>query len=522
MNRSTFAALFFGFAITPCHLFAEGGSPGDSNWPQWRGPASDGVAPGELVTEWSEEKNVLWKVATPGSGTGTPIVWGGKIYLAAAINTGRNAEAGAETGAAATGGFEPGAQFVQAPAPEDPDRRPPRRRFNFDGPLPDWMKEYDKDSDGKLNEEEQEAMRAAVRERFSGGGGRRRGGGGGGGGFGGGGQPTEVHQFVLLCYDLGSGEELWRKVAKEEVPHEGHHRDHGFASASPVTDGERLIVSFGSRGIFAFDMEGNKLWERDLGDMRTRAGFGEGASPALHGDVVVVPWDHEGDSFIVALNADTGDELWRKERDNATAWYTPLVVEFEGATQVVTASETQVCAYDLKSGDVIWRTEGLTGNVIPSPVTDGELVFAMSGFRGAKLRAIRLGAKGDLSEGEGVVWTADEGTPYVPSPLLYEGRLYFFQGNTNLLTCLDAKTGDVHYSRERVEGINGVYASPVGANGHVYLVGRDGNCVVIKSGDQLEVVATNELDENFDASAAVAGDRLLLRGHGHLYCIGAE
>jgi len=149
------------------------------------------------------------------------------------------------------------------------------------------------------------------------------------------------------------------------------------------------------------------------------------------------------------------------------------------------------------------------------------MVFAMSGFRGSKLRAIELGKTGKLTDGKGVVWTADEGTPYVPSPLLYDGRLYFFQGNSDILTCLDAKTGQAHYARERVDGLRGVYASPVGAGGNIYLVGREGTCVVIKSGDRLETVATNTLDEAFDASPVVVGNALFLRGHKHLYCISA-
>ncbi|MFP6875087.1 MAG: PQQ-binding-like beta-propeller repeat protein [Verrucomicrobiales bacterium] len=516
------------FALSALSLFAASNHrvAAADNWPQWRGPDASGAsASAKPVIEWGEGKNVLWKIETPGSGNGTPVVWDGKIYFVTAINTGKKPE----TDAAAEGGdkkeaaartLPPGVEFVQDPAPEpEPEPRPggDRRRRGFggfgDGPLPDFAKRFDKDEDGKLNDEEREAMRASFRGR----GGR---GGGGRGGFGSQ-KPTEIHQFVLVCLDASTGKEIWRKVAREELPHEGHHRDHGFASASPVTDGKHMVVSFGSRGIYGFDMKGNKLWEKDLGDMRTRAGFGEGASPALYKGVAVVQWDHEGDSFIVALNAESGDELWRKARPSGTSWSTPLVVEVDGKPQVITSSQASVKAYGLKTGDTIWETDGLTANVIPSPVSDGELVFAMSGFRGSKLRAIKLGGTGKLTEGKGVVWTADEGTPYVPSPLLYDGRLYFFQGNTSALSCLDAKTGKIHYSRERAEGLRGVYASPLGAAGHVYLLDREGNCVVIKAGDTLEVVASNKLDDAFDASPVLIGDNLLLRGKKHLYCIGA-
>ncbi len=502
------------FALILASLLASG--HGADNWPQWRGPAATGVSEsGKPVTEWSEEKNVKWKVEIPGSGTGTPIVWDGKMYLVTAIDTGKKAEGSDAPAATPNGGGQ------QAEDPPQGERR--RGGFgNFgDGPLPDFAKAYDKDNDGKLSEEEQAAMRAAFRNRRGAPGGGAPGGGGGGRGGFGSEKPTNVFQFVVLCLDAGTGKTLWQKVAREEVPHEGHHRDHGFASASPVTDGEHLVVSFGSRGIYCFDMDGNKAWEKDFGDMQTRAGFGEGCSPALHDGTVVVRWEHEGDSFLVALDVKDGKEIWRKERPKGTAWSTPLVIEHGDATQVVIAASGSVMAYDLKTGETIWETEGLTDNVIPSPVNNGEMVFAMSGFRGSKLRAIELGKKGKLTDGNGVAWAADEGTPYVPSPLLYDGRLYFFQSNSDILTCLDAKTGKAHYSRERVDGLRGVYASPVGAAGMVYLLGREGTCVVIKAGDALEIVATNKLDEAFDASPVVLGGALYLRGHKHLYCLAA-
>ena len=227
-------------------------------------------------------------------------------------------------------------------------------------------------------------------------GGRRPGGGRGFGSQ----KPTEVHKFILTCLDRKSGKTIWTKTATESVPHEGHHRDHGFASASPVTDGEHVYVSYGSRGVFCFDMDGEKKWEKDLGDMRTRAGFGEGTSPSLHGETLVIKWDHEDDSFIAALNKRTGDELWRKERDEQTTWSTPFVVESGGKPVIVATGAGMVAAYDLKRGDIVWQTEGLTGNPIPSPVTDGEFVYVMSGFRGSKALAIKLGKSGKLSGGQ--------------------------------------------------------------------------------------------------------------------------
>ncbi|HEX2974011.1 MAG TPA: PQQ-binding-like beta-propeller repeat protein, partial [Tepidisphaeraceae bacterium] len=332
-------------------------------------------------------------------------------------------------------------------------------------------------------------------------------------------QPAEPYQFVLLCLDRQTGKTLWQKVACERLPHEGHHPDHGFASYSPVTDGKHVFAYFGSRGLYCYDMQGNLKWQKDFGRMQTKMTFGEGSSPALADNAIIINWDHEGDDFIVALDTETGKELWRQKRDEQTSWATPLVVQHEGQTQIVTAATRRIIAYDLKSGKTIWECAGLTANVIPSPVAGDGMVFATSGFRGSALLAIRLGRTGDLTGTDAIAWSQKKGTPYVPSPLLYDGRLYFFSSNNGVLSCLDAKSGRPLIDGKRIDELDGVYASPVGASGRVYLVGRNGLTVVLKSSDTWEVLATNRLDEGFDASPAIVGTDLFLRGRGYLYCI---
>ncbi len=428
------------------------------NWPQWRGPEVNGTAPGsEPPVEWSETKNVKWKVKLPGSGTSTPIVWGERIFVTTAVPTG-------EKSAAA-----PAEATPPPPAPGQGERR-----------------------------------------------GRRFGPGGGGGGA-----PTEKHRFVLLCLDRATGKVLWEKAAREEVPHEGHHQDHGFASSSPVTDGQWVWAFFGSRGLHAYDFEGNLKWSKDLGRMRTRNAFGEGASPLLVGDTLVVNWDHEGDDFTAAFDKKDGRELWRQKRDEPTSWSTPLAVTHEGKTQVVVSATNRVRSYDLATGKLLWESGGMTTNVIPSPITANGMVYAISGFRGNALHAIKLGGSGDLTDSSSIAWKYDKKTPYVPSPLLSGDRLYFYSQNTAILSCLNAKTGAVLMDAERIEGMSGVYASPVAASGHVFLLGRNGEGVVIKDADKLEIVSTNKLDEKFDASPAIAGNELFLRGHQWLYCVAA-
>ncbi|MBL9172386.1 MAG: PQQ-binding-like beta-propeller repeat protein [Verrucomicrobiales bacterium] len=331
--------------------------------------------------------------------------------------------------------------------------------------------------------------------------------------------PATRQKFTVLALDRTTGKTRWERIARVQVPHEGHHKDHGFASASPVTDGEVLVASFGSYGIYGFTLKGDLLWEKDLGDMRTRNGFGEGSSPALFDNTVVVLWDHEGDDFIVALDRRTGSELWRVNREEPTGWSTPLILSSGGKPIVVVNGTNKVRAYDLATGRLLWEAGGQTANAIPSPVPFEDRVIVTSGFRGSALQVIRLGRSGDLTGSDAIVWNRSKNTPYVPSPLLYGTHLFYLSGNTAMLSIVDATTGTPGTDAERLPGIQGVYASPVGAAGRVYIAGRDGNTVVLKNALKLEVLATNKLDDGFDASPALSGADLLLRGRQSLYCI---
>ena len=236
--------------------------------------------------------------------------------------------------------------------------------------------------------------------------------------------PTEPYQFIVLCLDRGTGKLLWQRVARQEVPHEGHQENNTFASASPVTDGRLLLAYFGSRGLHCYDLEGNLKWEKEFGKMKTRMGFGEGASPALADGKVVINWDTEGDDFITALDAATGRELWRVPRDEPTGWSTPLVVDYNGQHQVIVNATKKVRAYDLDTGKEIWSCSGQTANAIPSPVTADGVVYLTSGFRCNALQAIRLGKEGDLTGSDAIIWSHPKSTPYVPSPLLTDNLLY--------------------------------------------------------------------------------------------------
>jgi outer membrane protein assembly factor BamB len=462
-----------------------------TNWHQWRGPEATGVAPsGNPPTEWSESKNIKWKVPIPGRGSASPIVWGDRIFVLTAIKTDRTAEE-AETARSA-----PRVQLVARA----------------------------KQGIGRENSSVQLAQREE-RPR-DGERGERGGRGGFGRGFGRGGfgidAPVHFHQFVVLCIDRQTGETIWQRTAREVVPHEGHHQTGSFASASPITDGKFLYASFGSRGIYCYDLAGDLQWDKDLGDMQTRMSFGEGSSPALSAGTLVVQWDHEGDDFIVALDARTGDEKWRIRRDEPSTWGTPLIVEAAGRQQVITSGSNRIRSYDLANGELVWECGGLGSNPIATPVTIDGLAIAMSGHHDPAGIAIPLSAKGDVTGSDEIAWQVEGFTPYVSTPVLYDETLYFVKSRNAILSSINAKTGETIIDQKRLPDMDSVYASPVAAQGRIYFSSREGVTVAIEHGPELKILATNELDEAIDASPAIVGNEMIVRGENHLYCIAEE
>ena len=329
--------------------------------------------------------------------------------------------------------------------------------------------------------------------------------------------------FQVLAYSADDGKLLWHRVASKHVPHETHYLDASWASATPATDGEMLYAHFGSNGTYAYTLDGEKVWQKDLGDMKTRNGFGEGTSPLIWQDLLLIAWDHEGDSFLVALDKKTGDEVWRVPRpEEASSWVTPIVVDPDGegelAAQVVLPGTGKSRGYDARTGKELWSLAGMTKNTIPSPVARNGVAYLMSGFRGNALQAIDLKrAKGDLEGHASVVFTHDRHTPYVPSPVLVDDNLCFIKHNKNGFTCLNADTGEVRFTEVRLPGIQNVYGSPVAAAGRIYVIDKDGTATVIKNGSTFEVLAENQLDEGVDSTPAIYGDSLFVRGRKHLY-----
>ena len=327
-------------------------------------------------------------------------------------------------------------------------------------------------------------------------------------------------KFIVLAFDRKSGNIVWERTAVEALPHEGIFKDGSWASASPITDGEYLLAFFGSSGLYCYDLEGNMQWQTDLGQMDIFFDFGEGCTPTLYGDTVIVNWDHEGQSFIAALDKRTGSEIWRTYRDETTTWSTPIVVTIDGKLQIITSGNQRTRGYDFQTGELIWEAGGLHLNTIPTPVFKDGIVYVATGFQKQVMQAIRAtGAKGDVTGTAAIIWQQQKDAPYTPSLLLYDDVLYGLKSNKGILSCYDPNTGEAHYGPQRLPGIKGIFASPVGANGKVYLIGRNGTSVVIKSGQSYKVLAENSLNDNFDASPAITRNELYLRGHKYLYCI---
>ena len=327
-------------------------------------------------------------------------------------------------------------------------------------------------------------------------------------------------KFLLIAVDRKTGKVKWERTVREELPHQSRNRSGSWATASPTTNGKYVYAFFGSRGLYCFDFAGNLIWEKDFGDMDTGGDMCEGASPVLYKDKLVVNWDHYGEDFICALDTATGNEIWRKKRDERISWTTPLIVEESGRVQVITVAENWIQSYDLSNGDVIWKIKGLRYNNISTPVAANGIAYVGSGLQKGWIKAIRLeGAKGDITGSPSVLWSHDKGYPYVPSPLIMGGLLYFTKDRVGILTCLDAVTGKEFYSNQRMTGIRHIFSSPTGIDDRIYFLGQNGVTVVVQHGPEFKVLATNTLEDSFDATPVIVGDEIYLRGYHSLYCI---
>jgi outer membrane protein assembly factor BamB len=333
--------------------------------------------------------------------------------------------------------------------------------------------------------------------------------------------PQVEHKFQILCLNRKTGKLLWQQTAITAVPHEGYHPSYGsLASNSPVTDGKYVYAFFGSRGIYCYDMKGKLIWKKDYGvQMRMRMAFGEGMAPVISGDRLILVFDHEGDSFMVMLDKNTGKEIWKVNRDEKSSWAAPLVVDYKGQKQIVVSASNKLRSYDFNIGKVIWECAGLGTNTIPQPVRQDDLIFAMSGYIKPNLMAIRLGREGVLTGTDAIVWSQTRGNSYTPSPVISDNKLYVLTDN-GTVSCYNARTGEPYYHQTRLPKTYSFKSSPVGANGKLYLASENEDVLVLRMGEKFEVLATNTMtDQIFIATPAISGGEIFLRSQNRLYCI---
>ena len=398
----------------------------DGNWFQFRGVNSQGISTeAGLPTEWSEAKNVVWKVDLPGKGSSSPVIWGKKLFLTSFSGYGLS-----------------------------------------------------KDTPGDMAD--------LVRH--------------------------------LICVDRDTGDILWKK----DVPNRGNVQPfegfiasyHGYASHTPVTDGKAVYCWFANDGVFAFDLNGNQLWQKVPPELGAVSTFGSGASPVLYGELLLVNAGVEGNVFV-ALDKKTGDEVWRREK--IASYTTPVIANTNDGPEMFLIASKRIVAVDPRSGSDLWyQTHENSGYVIPTPSLHEGIVHWVDGT--GKLVAVRAGGRGDVSSTH-QLWSY-KGTTDIPSTVYANGHIYMFFGS--ILHCVRVRDGESSF-KERIRGLRHVFASLLAADGKIYIIGRYGKSVVVKAEPEFELVAENTIaddDSHFNASPAVSDGKLFIRSQERLYCIG--
>jgi outer membrane protein assembly factor BamB len=329
------------------------------------------------------------------------------------------------------------------------------------------------------------------------------------------------HTFKVICLNASNGKVLWEQTAFEGAPYDNRHRKSSFAASTPATDGKMVYAFFGTEGLYAYDMNGKLQWKADLGKLGT-VGMGTGTSPILYEEFVILQCDEENGaaSFIVGVDKKTGKEVWRTPRKVQVSWATPILVTTAKRSELITSGTEAVIAYDPATGKELWRHKGVESNAIPSPVANQEMVFISAGFPAKIAMAIRLGQSGDLTDSANVAWKYAKGTAYVPSPILYGDYLYLTT-DRGILTCLDAKTGEVKYEGGRIPIPATFTASPVAFDGKILLTSEDGDTFIVKAGPKHEILGTNSVGEPVYASPAISDRKIFIRGENNIYCIGS-
>jgi outer membrane protein assembly factor BamB len=341
------------------------------------------------------------------------------------------------------------------------------------------------------------------------------------------------HAWRVYALDRATGKIVWERTAHEGIPKTRRHPKSSQASATPVTDGQRVVVSFGSEGLYAYDFDGDLLWKQDLGVLNSGWFYdpdyewGLGSSPIIWNNLVIVQCDIQKGSFLAAFDVATGEPVWRTDREEIPSWSTPTIFQAGGQTTLVTQATEFTRGYDPATGKELWRFSGNSEIAIPTPVVAGDLVIITNGYRGVQpIRAVKPGARGDitLAEGQtsndGIAWSTVRGGPYIPTPVVYDGLLYVLQNN-GVVAAYDATTGERAY-QERLGAGGSFSASPVAADSKVYFTSEDGDVFVVKAGRAFELLATNPVGEILMATPAISGGVIYFRGLNHVVAVGTR
>jgi outer membrane protein assembly factor BamB len=327
------------------------------------------------------------------------------------------------------------------------------------------------------------------------------------------------HALKVLAFDARSGKRLWERTAYDGLMYDNRHRKNTYASPTPVTDGRRVYAFFEAAGVYAYDFDGTLAWKASVGNI-AKAGLGPGTSPILFGNLLILQCDQEmgAGSAIVALDRDTGKEVWRTPRTTRRSWATPILVRAGERTELVASGAEMVIGYDPRTGSELWRANGVRSHPIPSPVAGHGLVYMTAGSQAKVALAIRPGGTGDLKDSSAIAWRYDKGTAYVPSPILHGDYLYLMT-DKGLVTCLEARTGAIKYEGGRPPAPATFTASLVAYGDRLLMTSEDGDTYVIKAGPAHEVLRTNSIGEPVYASLALAGGTIFIRGEKHLFAV---
>lgn len=444
------------------------------NWPQFRGPESNMLtAATTLPEEWDTIKNVEWTYELDGEGWGSPVVWGNKIFI--------------------TSCFPEKVALVPERNPLAPP--PPPGPAGAPQPQPGQTP-----SPGQQGPPPPEDIDSTFKQ--------------------------DVYRWEVTCVDLNTGKQLWKQVAYHGNPRVKKHPRNNYATETAATDGERVYAYFGNIGLFCYDLDGMLLWKKDFGAFKVLNGWGTGSCPVAYNDIVFIQNDNEENSFIAALDAATGDEKWRVQRDEKTNYSTPYIWKNSKRTELVVGGKT-VRSYDPENGNELWSLKTGGEMNIPSAVGDENMLYigntSGQNAKGA-LFAVKSGAEGDVTPAEGattstgVAWIFPEAALGNSSPLLYNGFIYVIASRGGEIRCIKAADGSLAF-KDRVAGLGAVWASPWGYDGRVWLYDENGNTYTLQAGDTFKYEQKNRLDDKIWASVAITGDAYIFRGVRKLYCI---